>query len=218
MAKMTEADFFTLLNVVEMSDAKRRKTVLQARIVGLGMGDMCSRCHGSGHYSFNPVNGTTCFKCLGAGFMAPKLTNKLYAALEPIVASGKLDAYLDEVRARIALTKACKGATDAVMNAWKASEVSKAYDWSLAAQGVEPHKRISNEINAPMCAAYNSTSDATSALESLQFKIKRAETPELRDAIKAEIEVASNNLIKVRDESLAIIADLTEVLQRLQAK
>lgn len=217
MAKKTEADFFTLLNVAEMSDAKRRKTVLEARIVGLGMGDVCSRCYGSGHYSFNPVNGTTCFKCLGAGFMAPKLTNKLYAALEPIVASGKLDAYLDEVRARIALRNACKGATDAVMNAWKESGVSKAYDWSLAAQGVQPHKRISTEINAPMCAAFKSVSDATTALESLQFKIKRAETPELRDAMKADIEVASHNLIKVRDESLAIIAGLAEALQKLLA-
>lgn len=217
MAKKTEADFFTLLNVVEMSDAKRRKSVLQARIVGLGMGDACSRCHGSGHYSFNPVDGTTCFKCLGAGFMAPKLTNKLYAALEPIVASGKLEAYLDEVRARIALRNACKGATDAVMNAWKASGVNKAYDWSLAAQGVEPHKRISNEINAPMCAAFKATSDAANALEGLQFKIKRAETPDLRDAMKVDVEAASNNLIRVRDESLAIIAGLAEVLKKLMA-
>ena len=27
----------------------------------------CPRCGGSGHYSFNPIHGTRCFKCNGAG-------------------------------------------------------------------------------------------------------------------------------------------------------
>lgn len=29
----------------------------------------CPRCGGSGHYSFNPLDGTTCFKCSGNGFI-----------------------------------------------------------------------------------------------------------------------------------------------------
>ena len=29
--------------------------------------EACSRCGGSGHYSYNQINGTTCFKCSGAG-------------------------------------------------------------------------------------------------------------------------------------------------------
>lgn len=27
--------------------------------------ELCSRCHGSGHYSYNSINGSTCFKCQG---------------------------------------------------------------------------------------------------------------------------------------------------------
>ncbi len=27
--------------------------------------ETCSRCHGSGHYSYNQMTGTTCFKCHG---------------------------------------------------------------------------------------------------------------------------------------------------------
>jgi hypothetical protein len=30
----------------------------------------CSRCYGTGHYSFNPVDGTTCFGCRGRGYGA----------------------------------------------------------------------------------------------------------------------------------------------------
>jgi Ni,Fe-hydrogenase I small subunit len=29
----------------------------------------CPRCDGSGHYSFNLIHGTVCFKCSGAGFI-----------------------------------------------------------------------------------------------------------------------------------------------------
>lgn len=30
----------------------------------------CPRCGGSGHYSFNPMDGTICFQCLGSGIQA----------------------------------------------------------------------------------------------------------------------------------------------------
>jgi DnaJ-class molecular chaperone len=29
----------------------------------------CSRCGGSGNYSYNPLDGTTCFKCNGLGYV-----------------------------------------------------------------------------------------------------------------------------------------------------
>lgn len=30
--------------------------------------EVCSRCGGSGHYSYNQINGSTCFGCAGAGY------------------------------------------------------------------------------------------------------------------------------------------------------
>lgn len=32
----------------------------------------CSRCDGSGHYSWNAVHGSTCYGCSGTGFRLPK--------------------------------------------------------------------------------------------------------------------------------------------------
>ena len=32
----------------------------------------CSRCGGSGNYSYNPIHGSTCFQCNGLGFMKLK--------------------------------------------------------------------------------------------------------------------------------------------------
>jgi hypothetical protein len=36
----------------------------------------CSRCGGSGRYSFNLTRGTVCFKCNGAGFVMVNLKNE----------------------------------------------------------------------------------------------------------------------------------------------
>ncbi len=48
----------------------------------------CGRCGGTGHYSFNQVSGTTCFKCNGSG---KQLTRAGGAA------SKKVTAMLDEL-------------------------------------------------------------------------------------------------------------------------
>lgn len=36
----------------------------------------CSRCGGSGHYSFNLIHGTVCFRCGGVGFVMVNLKNE----------------------------------------------------------------------------------------------------------------------------------------------
>jgi len=37
----------------------------------------CSRCGGSGHYSYNQMYGTVCFKCNGMKYLLPrKITSK----------------------------------------------------------------------------------------------------------------------------------------------
>ena len=33
---------------------------------------ICSRCSGSGNHSYNPMDGTTCFKCNGLGYVKIK--------------------------------------------------------------------------------------------------------------------------------------------------
>lgn len=43
--------------------------------------EACDRCNGSGHYSYNPLDGTVCFKCRGAqGFWVTKADSDRRAA------------------------------------------------------------------------------------------------------------------------------------------
>ena len=42
----------------------------------------CSRCGGSGHYSFTPMYGTTCFKCSGSGTEMTRTGSKAHAIYE----------------------------------------------------------------------------------------------------------------------------------------
>lgn len=54
--------------------------------------DPCTRCGGSGHYSFNQVSGTICFKCRGSG---AQLTPRGKAALA--FANSLLDRKIEEL-------------------------------------------------------------------------------------------------------------------------
>jgi len=47
--------------------------------------DICNRCCGDGHYSFNRTHGTTCFKCEGHRVLVPRLTLKFIEQLKTIV-------------------------------------------------------------------------------------------------------------------------------------
>lgn len=214
----TKQDFLSLLQVPSKLHKDRQAGILDQRIVALGHGVVCSRCSGSGHYSFNLVNGTTCFKCHGSGQLPPKLTNKLYAALEAEVISGKLDAYFTEVRERLAAEKAVNNASELVMSAWQASGVSKAYSWQLAAQKIQPHRQIADEVNRPMCEAYERVQKATSVVSSLQFKLKRASDKAQSDALKAQINEAIASVLLVRDEALEVIKKATLRLKEIMAE
>jgi len=44
--------------------------------------ETCSRCGGSGHYSYNQRTGTTCFKCLGSGLQRTRRGAKARTAVE----------------------------------------------------------------------------------------------------------------------------------------
>jgi len=55
----------------------------------------CSRCGGSGHYSFNPMYGTTCFKCNGTGWGMTKrgqAAKNYFNDSRPKVAAENLEA------------------------------------------------------------------------------------------------------------------------------
>ena len=42
--------------------------------------ETCSRCHGTGHHSYNQITGTICFKCDGTGSTITKQANPAWIA------------------------------------------------------------------------------------------------------------------------------------------
>lgn len=85
---------------------------------------VCTRCGGCGNFSFNQINGTTCFGCNGNGHTAPKakdLAGVLERAHEA-AADGTLDGYLAAMAAR----NRAKRARELLFAAWNATHAARA--------------------------------------------------------------------------------------------
>jgi uncharacterized protein YeaC (DUF1315 family) len=227
-ATMKSAQFLTLLKVPEIYKGKplteaQREKAMNARLIGLGFGVDCPRCGGTGHYSYNAITGTTCFKCDGFRQVAPNLSPELYARVSDAVEAGKLDAHLSSVRARLSAERAAKGATDAVMKAWEAHNLDSVYSWRKA--GNEPyHSEIADRVNLPMCEAYRRVSDIAKRVDSLAYKLSggarnsKPLTDEERAALETERTQALADLITARDEALAEIARTGALIPEIKAK
>jgi tetratricopeptide (TPR) repeat protein len=105
----TTARLIALLNVVGM------KTIvdaagIDARLLGLGLVDACSRCSGGGSYGPQCVKGGVCFKCGGSGKQAMRHTEALVARVEIAVAAGELAAYTERLQAAARARREAKGA------------------------------------------------------------------------------------------------------------
>ncbi len=228
-AIMKADQFLVLLKVPATLAGKpvsdeRRIQAMNARLFGLGFGVECSRCNGTGHYSYNLISGTRCFKCQGSKFEAPKLTQDLYARVSAAVESGALDAYLSSVRARLAVERAAKGATDTVMTAWSALKMDSVYSWIKASQGVQPDKDISNEVNAPMSAAYKRVSELATKADSIAYKLNggarnsKALSNEERAALETDRAQVLADLITAREEALETIASKAALIPEIKAR
>lgn len=225
---MKADQFLALLKVPEILAGKpvpheKRIRAMNARIFGLGFGVDCSRCCGTGHYSYNQLSGTRCFKCGGAKYEMPELTRDLFERIERAVIAGELDKYLANVRARQAVEKAAKGATDAVMKAWQAHDLSAVYKWNLATS--EPyHREIADKVNKPMCDAFDRVSKLATIADSLSYKLSgRARnskplTTEQRATLETERAQAMADLITARDEGLKTIAEAGALIPIIRAK
>lgn len=208
-----------VLRGVAISDQKRDRA-LNARIIGLGFGVACSRCGGTGHYSFNQISGTVCFGCDGFREIAPKLTPELWAGMLPVVESGALDTYLANVRARQAAEKAAKGALDAVMNAWQACKLDDHYNWHSNEQ---PHRDISNLVNKPMSEAYTAVSQIAREIDRLTYALNGGSrnskplTQEQRAEFEAQRAAKMAEIVVARDAALALIAEKFALIPSIKA-
>jgi hypothetical protein len=206
MASKSNADFATLLKVPSKISVEKQIAVTKARLILLGFGDTCSRCSGTGHYSFNPGNGTTCFNCNGAKKLPPKLTDKLFRMAEEKVLDGTLDLVLKAASARVERKRKIKSASDTFMSAWQA--VGLKYDWLLASQNVEPHHHYSNAYNKPISDAFDKLQAALNVAEKCISQISHAATPEAAKEAEEKAEQAASEALDVLGSGLMLIEKL----------
>lgn len=94
-----------LIDSLQISeDHPKVDALIFTRLVGIECADCCTRCGGTGNYSYNPRNGSTCFKCEGRKYRMPKITKKLLAKVEEAIAEGQLKLYFEETQKRQKIT------------------------------------------------------------------------------------------------------------------
>lgn len=78
-------------------------------LIALGFKEPCSRCGGSGNYSWCAMYGTVCFGCKGTKFKAAKATKKVLEAARVLVEAGALEALRQKARDRKAAKASIAG-------------------------------------------------------------------------------------------------------------
>lgn len=115
----------------------------KSRMVALGYVEKCSRCGGSGRYSFNPMDGDRCFRCGGKGKSLVKITAKLITEAKARQDAGELNDYFAACRARA--------------EAQRAIEPSMAeLNHECGAGGIRAHYERHNAINVSCHVFVNS--------------------------------------------------------------
>lgn len=89
--------------------------------------EVCTRCGGTGEYSFNYRDGTRCFKCGGSKYLAPKVSKRIYAELEQLVESGTWQERLEAHNLRARNRKIAENADKTFRKAQDAAGIGKLY-------------------------------------------------------------------------------------------
>ena len=112
---------------VALGNCKPRN--VYSRMRALDMLVTCTRCGGSGHYSFNHIDGTMCYGCNGHTVTVPKrITRKLIAAVIVKVEAGELKSYFEANRAAAAFKREIKPLKTEIDETWKHGEVHTDYE------------------------------------------------------------------------------------------
>lgn len=114
-------------DIAKVLKCREDQKYILGRLAGLGLADSCTRCGGSGHYSFNLMHGTVCFKCGGFKCQMPKLSKKLLEVCQEVANSGKLDAYLEELKRANEAKKYCNSWSDKYFALWGSHPVIDCY-------------------------------------------------------------------------------------------
>ncbi len=112
---------------------------LAGRLNALGLLTTCSRCGGSGRYSYCQMYGDRCFGCSGSGKGLPRLTATLVKTVQAKVTAGELDAYLALCKAKAEARKLIKPLIEA----------AKAI-YNVIGQAYEAEYQVSYRMSTPL--------------------------------------------------------------------
>lgn len=154
----TKSKTLTMTEIAALMGCK--PSTATSRLVALGYTVVCSRCGGSGQYSYNQIDGSRCFGCGGCGKNLAKITAEIVAAALERIAAGELAGYFAENTAR----REMKRANEAMWADYMAGQVGKDYNaWYGAASttralerakaGLEPY--AADHLETPVYRAQN---------------------------------------------------------------
>lgn len=121
MARSTLTDRITAAVSHPRLRAIKTPRDLSARLIGLGIVDVCYRCSGSGDYGPRSVQGGVCFACGGRGKVAPKTSRALEQRVRDAVTPEILDAYADRLEEQAAAKREARTAWPAAKAAYAQS-------------------------------------------------------------------------------------------------
>lgn len=143
------------------------------RAVKMRLSPACSRCLGSGQYSFNGTH-STCYRCSGGGADPVTLKNidSVIDNARAAAEDGRLEGYVEAIRAAAEVKKN----HELIFSAWKASVANKGCPHHCKRdEECAPHELACRQANFRIAEAYK----AYSALQN-----KKGHEIEKRDALR----------------------------------
>lgn len=126
-----------------------------SRLKELGYTKVCTRCLGSGRYSYNQMDGDRCWGCDSRKVMLVPLTTEIITEALARIAGGELTEYF----ARIAAKKAIKSKVEQFWALYMGTEVGKAYT-AASIRTVGVLETPLGRANGLLCAALSWVTEA----------------------------------------------------------
>jgi hypothetical protein len=124
------------------------------RTMKLRLTPACTRCGGSGNYSFNPFDGSRCFGCRGCGVQPPsdRHAASILAGAKAAMADGRYDTYMKALKVR----QEAQAMSKRIFAAWHASEAAKGNPSHMKRDNeCSPRELACRNANGKIADAYN---------------------------------------------------------------
>ena len=183
-------EFSMVLQVKQNQSEERIKSFTNFRLIALGHYQVCSRCCGTGNYSYNMIDGTICYKCNGSGKQPIRLTKKLLEVVKNQVANNELQPYFEEVRRKKIVKNAINEGLKLLLTKYE-----NPYHW----QSEEPEAVRLRELQHKICVEYEKIETITNAIREAKLKNSKNRESEVNELSAELARVAPEALNKMKE-------------------